>query len=61
MAHFALASASHLHGAAQAIILLVLIAGGIVFYGLALGQFGVIGWRQAVGALRSQPPDDLRA
>ena len=40
------------HGLVQALILLVLIAGGIAIYGLFLGFFGVTGWREAVSAFR---------
>jgi putative peptidoglycan lipid II flippase len=42
-----------LHGLAQAIALLALIAGGIALYGLILGLFGVTGWHEAVNAVRS--------
>jgi len=61
VAHFAFAAASNLHSAAQAFVLLVLIAGGIAVYALALGAFGVTGWRQTLNAIRPSPPDDLRA
>jgi putative peptidoglycan lipid II flippase len=40
------------YGLAQAAILLVLIIGGIAVYGLFLRLFGVIGWREAVDAIR---------
>ena len=40
------------YGLAQAIILLLLIIGGIAVYGLFLRLFGVIGWREAVDAIR---------
>ena len=60
VAHFALASAGNMHGAAQAFMLLVVIAGGIMVYALALGWFGVTGWRQTLDAIRSRPLDDLR-
>jgi len=60
-AHFALAPAVSLQGATQAVVLLMLIAGGIVVYALALGILGVTGWRQTLNAIRPAPPDDLRA
>jgi putative peptidoglycan lipid II flippase len=59
-AHFALAAAGNMHGVAQALILLVLIAGGILVYALMLAVFGVTGWRQTLNAIRPAP-DDLRA
>jgi putative peptidoglycan lipid II flippase len=37
---------------AQAALLVMLIAGGIAVYGLLLARFGVIGWSDAVRALR---------
>lgn len=40
------------HGLVQAVILLLLIAGGIAIYGLFLRLFGVTGWREAVNAIR---------
>jgi putative peptidoglycan lipid II flippase len=49
---FALPPGTSAHGLVQAVILLVLIAGGIAIYGLFLGLFGVTGWREAVGAIR---------
>ena len=61
VAHVMLAPAGHLQGAAQALVLLVLIAGGIGIYALALAKFGVIAWRQALDAIKSRPPNDLRA
>ena len=45
-----------LHGLAQAVALLVLIAAGIAIYGLFLRLFGVIGWREAVNAIRQNRP-----
>jgi putative peptidoglycan lipid II flippase len=59
-AHFALAPAGNMHGVAQALILLVLIAGGILVYALMLAVLGVTGWRQTLNAIRPAP-DDLRA
>ncbi len=49
---FALPPGTSAHGLVQALILLVVIAGGIALYGLFLGLFGVTGWREAVGAIR---------
>jgi putative peptidoglycan lipid II flippase len=42
-----------LHGLVQAAALLAFIAAGIALYGLILRLFGVIGWREAVNAVRS--------
>jgi putative peptidoglycan lipid II flippase len=61
VAQVALVPAGNLHGAAQALVLLILIAGGIIVYGLALTVLGVTGWRQAIEAIRPSPPNDLRA
>jgi putative peptidoglycan lipid II flippase len=49
-----------LHGVAQAIVLLSLIAGAIALYGLLLRLFGVTGWREVVNAVRPNPPGGLR-
>jgi len=49
-----------LHGLAQAAVLLSLITGGIALYGLLLRLFGVIRWREAVNAIRLNPPSGLR-
>jgi putative peptidoglycan lipid II flippase len=51
---------AHLHGLAQAIALVVLIAGGIALYGLILRLFGVAGWREAVNAIKQNPARGLR-
>jgi putative peptidoglycan lipid II flippase len=45
---------------AQATLLVLLIAGGIAVYGLLLAQFGVIGWNDAVNAIRQNTASDLR-
>jgi putative peptidoglycan lipid II flippase len=45
---------------AQAVLLVMLIAGGIAVYGLLLAVFGVIGWNDAVSALRQTAASDLR-
>ncbi|KRQ95376.1 hypothetical protein CQ12_34750, partial [Bradyrhizobium jicamae] len=46
------ALASDAHGLVQAVLLLAVIATGIMAYGLLLRLFGVIGWREAVNAVR---------
>jgi putative peptidoglycan lipid II flippase len=55
----ALPSDAAAHGVVQALVLLVLIIGGIAIYGLFLGLFGVTGWREAIGAIRQTAPRDL--
>ena len=45
---------------AQAALLVMLIAGGIAVYGLLLALFGVIGWSDAVRAIRQTAAADLR-
>jgi putative peptidoglycan lipid II flippase len=45
---------------AQAALLALLIAGGIAVYGLLLTVFGVIGWNDAVRAIRQTTASDLR-
>jgi putative peptidoglycan lipid II flippase len=48
------------HGLLQAIVLLILIIGGIAIYGLFLRLFGITGWRETVNAMRQNQPRDLR-
>jgi putative peptidoglycan lipid II flippase len=48
------------HGIAQAVLLVMLISGAIAIYGLLLALFGVIGWGDAVSALRQTTASDLR-
>src|SRR5260370_29016788 len=48
------------HGIAQAVVLLMLISGGIAVYCLLLAQFGVIRWGYAVSAIRQTTASDLR-
>jgi putative peptidoglycan lipid II flippase len=48
------------HGVVQAALLLMLIAAGIAIYGVFLALFGVIGWREALGAVRQNTARDLR-
>jgi putative peptidoglycan lipid II flippase len=52
--------AAPLHGFALAVVLVLLIAGGIGFYGLLLALSGVIGWTEAVNAARQSTASDLR-
>ena len=40
------------HGLVQAVLLLAVIAAGIAVYALFLRLFGVMGWREAVNAVR---------
>jgi putative peptidoglycan lipid II flippase len=54
------APAASSHGVVQAALLLMLIAAGIAIYGVFLALFGVIGWREALGAVRQNPARDLR-
>jgi putative peptidoglycan lipid II flippase len=48
------------HGLAQALVLAFLIAGAVTIYLLLLALFGIGTWRQAVDAVRSGKPRDLR-
>jgi putative peptidoglycan lipid II flippase len=48
------------HTLAQAVLLITLISGGIAVYGLLLAAFGVIGWSDAVRAIRQTAASDLR-
>jgi putative peptidoglycan lipid II flippase len=48
------------YGLAQIAMLGALIIGGVALYALLLALFGVIGWAEAVGALKGSPPRDLR-
>jgi putative peptidoglycan lipid II flippase len=59
-AHFVLPWAANAHGLVQAAILGILIAGGIVIYGLFLALLGVANWADAVGAIKRTPPRGLR-
>jgi putative peptidoglycan lipid II flippase len=51
---------ANIHGFAQAILLALLIAGGIAIYGLLLAFSGVIRWDNAVGAIQRTAASDLR-
>jgi putative peptidoglycan lipid II flippase len=59
-ARFLPTTATEMHVLAQAIVLMVLIAGAIAVYGLFLAVLGVIRPDQAVNALRRSRPADLR-
>jgi putative peptidoglycan lipid II flippase len=48
------------HGFAEGLLLLPLIAAAVAAYALLLAAFGVIGWREAVNAVRQKGPADLR-
>jgi putative peptidoglycan lipid II flippase len=50
-----LAPASQAHGIAQAMLLAILITGGLAVYGLVLTLSGVTGWRDTIGAIRQTP------
>jgi putative peptidoglycan lipid II flippase len=49
------------HRLIQALLLFTMIGGAIALYGLLLNWFGVIGWREAIGALRRRQRSDLRS
>jgi putative peptidoglycan lipid II flippase len=53
--------AAPLHGFAQAIVLLLLIAAGIAVYAAFLALFAVTNWRETVSAIRRGKPRDLQA
>jgi putative peptidoglycan lipid II flippase len=59
-AHLVLPWVANAHGLAQAAILGILIAGGIMVYGLLLSLWGVVDWRAAAAAIRQTTPRDLR-
>jgi putative peptidoglycan lipid II flippase len=52
---------TEIHRLVQALILFGLIGAAIATYGLLLNWFGVIGWREAIDALRRRPSGGLRA
>jgi putative peptidoglycan lipid II flippase len=60
MARFVVPLTAAAHGIAQAVVLLMLISGGIAIYGLLLALFGVIRWGDAVSAIRQTTASDLR-
>jgi putative peptidoglycan lipid II flippase len=57
---FALPLTASAHGLAQAIVLFILIGGGMAIYGLHLALFGVIARGDALRAIRQNKPSDLR-
>jgi len=60
MAAYAPAQAAGTHSLAQAVVLGLLITGGMAIYGLLLALFGVIKWADAVSAVRQTTAPDLR-
>jgi putative peptidoglycan lipid II flippase len=48
------------HSLLRAVLLAVLIAGGMMIYGLFLALFGVVSWGEAVNAVRPTMAPDLR-
>jgi putative peptidoglycan lipid II flippase len=60
IATFALPLTADTHGLAQALVLFILIGGGIAIYGLLLALFGVIARGDALRAIRQTRPSDLR-
>jgi putative peptidoglycan lipid II flippase len=60
MAGFVLPLTANTHGLVQAIVLMMLISGGMAIYSLLLALLGVIKWGEAVRALRQTKPSDLR-
>ncbi len=48
------------HGLLGAVVLLILIIGGIAIYGLFLRLFGITRWREAISAIRQSHIGDLR-
>jgi putative peptidoglycan lipid II flippase len=60
MARWMPASAAGAHGVAQAVVLATLISGAMAVYGLLLTLFGVIGWQDAVNAVRQTTASGLR-
>ena len=54
------APAAAAHSFTQAVVLGLLIAGGMAVYGLLLALFGVIKWADAVSAVRRTTAPDLR-
>jgi putative peptidoglycan lipid II flippase len=59
-APFVLTSGGNAQGLAQAIIVAMLISGGMAVYGLLLAAIGVIRWGEAVNAIRQTASPGLR-
>jgi putative peptidoglycan lipid II flippase len=55
-----LASAGNTHRLAQAVLVALLISGGMAVYGLLLAALGVIRWGDAVNAIRQTASPGLR-
>jgi putative peptidoglycan lipid II flippase len=55
-----LPSSANAHGIAQALVLMLLIAGAAAVYGLLLTLFNVTSWGEAVNAFRPTAAPDLR-
>ena len=49
------------HRLIQALLLFTMIGGAIAVYGLSLNWLGVIGWREAISAVRRRQRSDLRS
>jgi putative peptidoglycan lipid II flippase len=49
-----------MHSIAQAVLVSVLIVGGMAIYALLLALFGVLSWREALSAIRQTTAPDLR-
>jgi putative peptidoglycan lipid II flippase len=50
-----------LHGLGQAVSIALAVAGAATIYLLMLALFGIAGWREAVNAIGSARPRDLRS
>jgi putative peptidoglycan lipid II flippase len=59
-AMLARAPAAGMHSIAQAVLVGLLIGGGMASYALLLALFGVLSWREAVSAIRQTTAPDLR-
>jgi putative peptidoglycan lipid II flippase len=59
-APFVLGSGGNAHGLAQAVVVAMLISGGMAAYGLLLAVLGVIRWGEAVNAIRQTAGPGLR-
>jgi putative peptidoglycan lipid II flippase len=60
MARWVPALTANAHGVVQAAVLAALISGAMALYGLLLALFGVIGWQDAVNAVRQTTASGLR-
>ena len=48
-------------GVAQAVLLAMLIAGGVAVYGLLLSLLGAVNWAESIQSIRPSSPPDLRS